>query len=157
MFLFEEPVGKGRAVVPWRTMDSCYRTMSSSLVDTFDLSRIESNLIQRKNDLVQASSWMMNIVMLVLVAAGFGCFLYIQYHATAKEEEESKRIPFEPIPWLSATRNVRMEEYGRHPEAPWQRQLKPREAQTGYGLPGPIDGDGFSSVYGDYTSRAARD
>jgi hypothetical protein len=119
------------------------------LVDTFDLSRIESNLIQRKNDLVQASSWMMNIVMLVLVACGFGMFLYIQYHATAKEEAETKRIPFEPIPWLSATRNVRMEEYGRN--------LQPYETQIGYGIPGPTNGDSFSSVYGDYTSRAARD
>ena len=153
----EEPVGQGHAVVPCCTMDSCYRTMhvasssgvASSLVNIFDLGRIESNLLVRKNELIQASSWMMNILMLVLVAAGFGCFLYIQYHATAKEEEETKRIPFEPVPWLSATRNVRMEEYGR--------QLKPREAQTGYGLPGPIDGDGFNSVYGDYTSRAARD
>jgi hypothetical protein len=123
--------------------------VADGLVHTFDLGRIESNLLQRKQDLIQASSWMMNIVMLVLVVAGFGCFLYIQYYATAKEEAETKRIPFEPIPWLSATRNVRMEEYGR--------QLKPREAQTGYGLPGAIDGDGFSSVYGDYTSRAARD
>jgi len=157
MLLCEEPVGQGYAVVPCCTMDSCYRTMlvasssgvANTLVNTFDLGRIESNLLVRRNELIQASSWMMNILMLVLVAAGFGCFLYIQYHATAKEEEEAKRIPFEPVPWLSATRNVRMEEYGR--------QLKPREAQTGYGLPGPIDGDGFSSVYGDYTSRAARD
>ena len=149
MRLLKESMVQGDAVVSWRTMESCYRTMPGGLVDTFDMSRIESNLIQRKNDLVQASSWVMNIVMLVLVAAGFGCFLYIQYHATAKEEAETKRIPFEPIPWLSATRNVRMEEYGR--------QLKPREAQTGYGLPGPIGDDGFSSVYGDYTSRAARD
>ena len=132
-------------------MDSCYRTMqvAGALVDSFDLSRIETNLIQRKNDLVQASSWMMNIVMLVLVACGFGLFLYIQYHATAKEEAETKRIPFEPIPWLSATRNVRMEEYGR--------QLQPRETQIGYGIPGPTDGDSFSIVYGDYTSRATRD
>ena len=157
MLLCEEPVGQGYAVVPCCTMDSCYRTMlvasssgvAGTLVNTFDLGRIESNLLVRRNELIQASSWMMNILMLVLVAAGFGCFLYIQYHATAKEEEEAKRIPFEPVPWLSATRNVRMEEYGR--------QLKPREAQTGYGLPGPIDGDGFNSVYGDYTSRAARD
>ena len=132
-------------------MDSCYRTMyvAGSLVDTFDLSRIESNLIQRKNDLVQASSWMMNIVMLVLVACGFGMFLYIQYHATAQEEAETKRIPFKPVPWLSATRNVRMEEYGR--------SLQPYETQIGYGVPGPTNGDSFSSVYGDYTSRAARD
>ena len=138
-------------------MDSCYRTMyvagssgvAGSLVDTFDLSRIESNLIQRKNDLVQASSWMMNIVMLVLVACGFGMFLYIQYHATAQEEAETKRIPFKPVPWLSATRNVRMEEYGRN--------LQPYETQIGYGVPGPTNGDSFSSVHGDYTSRAARD
>lgn len=153
MLVCKEPVGQGHAVVPCCTMDSCYRTMlvtgSSTLVNTFDLGRIESNLLLRRNELIQASSWMMNILMLVLVAAGFGCFLYIQYHATAKEEEEAKRIPFEPVPWLSATRNVRMEEYGR--------QLKPREAQIGHGLPGPIDGDGFNSVYGDYTSRAARD
>ena len=87
--------------------------------------------------------------MLALVVGGFGLFLYIQYHSTAKEEAETKRIPFEPIPWLSATRNVRMEEYGR--------QLQPREAQAGHGIPGPVDGDGFSNVYGDYTSRAARD
>ena len=122
---------------------------SGSLVDTFDLSRIESNLIQRKNDLVQASSMMMNIVMLVLVACGFGMFLYIQYHSTAQEEAETKRIPFKPIPWLSATRNVRMEEYGRN--------LQPYETQIGYGVPGPTNGDSFSSVHGDYTSRAARD
>jgi hypothetical protein len=121
----------------------------SKLVNTFDMSRIESNLLQRHNDLVQASSWMMNILMLGLVLSGFGYFLYIQYHTTAQHEAESKQIPFEPIPWLSATRNVRMEEYGK--------QLQPREAQTGYGIPGPLNGDGFSSVYGEYTSRAARD
>jgi hypothetical protein len=124
-------------------------SLSSVLIDSSTLSRIENSLIERKNDLVQASSWMMNIVMLVLVAAGFGTFLYIQYHATAQEEAETKRIPFEPIPWLSATRNVRMEEYGR--------QLKPYEAQIGYGLPGPADGRSFEAVHGDYTSRAARD
>lgn len=153
--MFNESVVSGDLVVSWRTMDSCYRTMhvagswSSGLIDSSTLSRIENNLIERKNELVQASSWMMNIAMLVLVAVGFGAFLYIQYHATAQEEAETKRIPFEPVPWLSATRNVRMEEYGR--------QLKPRETQIGYGIPGPVDGGGFESVYGDYTSRATRD
>jgi hypothetical protein len=120
-----------------------------TLVDSFDLSRIENNLLERKKDLLQASSWMFNILLLVVVIACFGGFLYVQYHSTAEEEKTAKRIPFEPIPWLSATRNVRMEEYGR--------QLKPYEAQTGYGLPGPVEGDGFNTVYGDYTSRAARD
>jgi hypothetical protein len=118
----------------------------SSLIDTFDLRRIESNLIERKHELVQASSWIMNLVILAITICGFGLFLYSQYNT---KPEEVKRIPFEPIPWLSATRNVRMEEYGR--------QLQPREAQIGHGLPESIGGDGFSSVYGDYTSRAARD
>jgi hypothetical protein len=119
---------------------------SSNLIGTFDLRRIESNLIERKHELVQASSWVMNLVILAMTIVGFGVFLYSQYNT---KPEEVKRIPFEPVPWLSATRNVRMEEYGR--------QLQPREAQIGHGLPESIGGDGFSSVYGDYTSRAARD
>ena len=120
--------------------------VAGSLIDTFDLRRIESNLIERKHELVQASSWVMNLVILAITIIGFGVFLYSQYNIVP---EEVKRIPFEPVPWLSATRNVRMEEYGR--------QLQPREAQIGHGLPESIGGDGFSSVYGDYTSRAARD
>jgi hypothetical protein len=116
------------------------------LIDTFDLRRIETNLIERKHELVQASSWVMNLVILAITIVGFGLFLYSQYNTVP---EEVKRIPFEPVPWLSATRNVRMEEYGR--------QLQPREAQIGHGIPESIGGDGFSSVYGDYTSRAARD
>ena len=133
-------------------MDSYYRTMhvGSTLVDSFDLGRIESNLIERKNDLIQATSWMFNILLLVIVLVGFGTFLYIQYYATEEQEKTKKDIPFEPIPWLSATRNVRMEEYGRQPNPFTQTQI-------GYGLPGPTNGDSFSSVYGDYTSRAARD
>jgi hypothetical protein len=119
---------------------------SSNLIGTFDLRRIESNLIERKHELVQASSWVMNLVILAMTIVGFGLFLYSQYNT---KPEEVKRIPFEPVPWLSATRNVRMEEYGR--------QLQPREAQIGHGLPESIGGDGFSSVYGDYTSLAARD
>jgi hypothetical protein len=121
---------------------------STNLIDTFDLRRIESNLIERKHELIQASSWFMNLVILVMTICGFGIFLYSQYQTTSTTEEP-KRIPFEPVPWLSATRNVRMEEYGR--------QLQPREAQIGHGIPESIGGDGFSSVYGDYTSRAARD
>ncbi len=86
--------------------------------------RIESNLIERKHGLIQASSWLMNLVILVMTIVGFGVFLYSQYNIVP---EEVKRIPFEPVPWLSATRNVRMEEYGR--------QLQPFEIETRYGLP----------------------
>ena len=110
--------------------------------------RIESNLIERKHGLIQASSWLMNLVILAMTICGFGVFLYSQYQTTSTIEEP-KRIAFKPVPWLSATRNVRMEEYGR--------QLQPREAQIGHGIPESIGGDGFSSVYGDYTTRASRD
>lgn len=132
-------MGAVNPVVPWRTMDSTHRTM---LVDSFDLSRIESTLIERKKDLVQASSWVFNILLLGFVLACFGLFLYSQYHATAEEEQTAKRIPFEPIPWLSATRNVRMEEYGR--------QLKPFEIETGYGVPGHTPGESIPVVYRDH-------
>ena len=77
------------------------------------MSRIESTLLERKKDLVQASSWMFNILLLGFVIVCFGLFLYTQYHTTTETANEVKRIPFEPVPWLSATRNVRMEEYGR--------------------------------------------
>jgi hypothetical protein len=98
---------------------------------------------------MQQTSMVFNIILLVLVLSGFGYFLYVQYTTTAQQVDEEKRIPFEPQVWYSATRNVRSDEYGG--------QLQPFETQTGYGIPGPLNGDGFSSVYGEYTSRAARD
>lgn len=98
------------------------------LVSVFDMGRIESSLLERKNQLVQQTSMFFNWILLVLVLGGFAYFLYVQYHATAAAEQEAeKRIPFEPQVWYSATRNVRSEEYGR--------QLQPFEAETGYGLP----------------------
>jgi hypothetical protein len=98
------------------------------LVSAFDMGRIESSLLERKNQLVQETSMLFNVVLLVLVLGGFGYFLYVQYEATAVAvQEEEKRIPFEPQVWYSATRNVRSEEYGR--------QLQPFEAETGYGIP----------------------
>ncbi len=97
------------------------------LVSALDMGRIENSLLERKNQLVQATSTMFNVVLLALVLGGFGYFLYVQYHATAEAVEQEKRIPFEPQVWYSATRNVRSEEYGR--------QLQPFEVETRYGLP----------------------
>jgi len=116
-------------------MESCEGTMFS-LVDSNVMSQVENSLLVRRHQFIQATSWMMNLIILAVVVIGFGTFLYIQYTSTAEEEAVEKHIPFEPIPWLSATRNVRMEEYGR--------QLKPYEAQAGNGVPGPFDG--FSSA-----------
>lgn len=96
------------------------------LINRSDLGRIENSLLERRNQIVQATSWMFNMVLLGLVLASFVYFLYVQYNSAAIQQEEEKRIPFEPTTWYSATRNVRSEEYGR--------QLQPFEIETGYGL-----------------------
>lgn len=88
--------------------------------------QIESMLIVRRNQIVQATSWMFNMTLLGLVLLTFAYFLYVQYNSVQENQEEEKRIPFEPQVWYSATRNVRSEEYGR--------QLQPFEIETRYGL-----------------------
>jgi len=97
------------------------------LIQRLDMGRIENSLLQRRDQLAQATSWMFNVVLLVAVLGSFVYFLYVQYETTSIAVEEEKRIPFEPQVWYSATRNVRSEEYGR--------QLQPFEIETGYGLP----------------------
>lgn len=97
------------------------------LISNMDMGRIESGLLLRRDQLVQATSWMFNIILLGLVLTGFAYFLYVQYNSNQEQQEEEKRIPFTPVTWYSATRNVRAEEYGR--------QLQPFETETGYGIP----------------------
>ena len=108
------------------------------LIDLSTMNRIENSLLSRRNELVQATSWTFNMILLGLVLAGFVFFLYTQYTNTIEHQDDEKRIPFEPQVWYSATRNVRAEEYGR--------QLQPFEIETGYGLPGYDNGAGFSSL-----------
>ena len=101
------------------------------LISEADRSRIESQLLLRRDQLVQATSWTFNLVLLLGVLASFVAFLYVQYKSHTQEVQETKRIPFTPVTWYSATRNVRGEEYGR--------SLHPAEAEVGYGLPQPLD------------------
>jgi hypothetical protein len=96
------------------------------LTNSFDLSRIEGGLIQRRDILLQTTSWIFNMVLIGLILTGFGFFLSTQYTATQLEAETEKHIAFTPQVWLSATRNVRMEEYGS--------QLKPFEIEVGHGV-----------------------
>lgn len=109
------------------------------LTSSIDLGRIENSLLSRRDELIQATAWTFNLTLLVLVLTSFAYFLYIQYHIHQEEEETEKRIPFTPIPWYSATRNVRSEEYGR--------QLQPLETEIGYGIPGPTDGGSAGAFY----------
>lgn len=96
------------------------------LISSIDLGRIESNLLQRRDELAQATSWMFNLVLLVAVLGSFAYFLSVQYEAN-KDVSEYDHIPFEPQVWHSATRNVRSEEYGR--------QLQPFEIEARHGIP----------------------
>jgi len=96
------------------------------LISSLDLGRIENTLLQRRDELAQTTSWMFNVVLLVVVLGSFAYFLYVQYQEN-KDVAQYDHIPFEPQVWHSATRNVRSEEYGR--------QLQPFEIETGYGLP----------------------
>ncbi len=97
------------------------------LIESVDMGRIEASLLQRRDDLAKATSWAFNLVLLALVLGSFAWFLSVQYNSQQQVEQEEKRIPFTPVTWYSATRNVRSEEYGR--------QLQPFEIETGYGLP----------------------
>ena len=96
------------------------------LISDADVSRIESQLLLRRDQLVQATAWSFNLVLLALVLGSFVMFLYVQYNSHTQEVQETKRIPFTPTTWYSATRNVRNEEYGRDVGA--------FETQVGYGL-----------------------
>lgn len=109
------------------------------LINPADLNRIESQLLLRRDELVQTTSWLFNLGLLALVLGTFAYFLYVQYNSTQQEVQETKRIPFTPVTWYSATRNVRSEEYGR--------QLQPFETETGYGVPGPVNGGSAEAVF----------
>ena len=100
------------------------------LINEADISRIESQLLLRRDQLVQATAWSFNLVLLVLIVGSFVVFLYVQYTSQTQEAQETKRIPFTPTTWYSATRNVRNEEYGRDVGA--------FETQVGYGLSQPF-------------------
>jgi len=96
------------------------------LISQLDLNRIEGSLLQRRNELVEQTSFAFNMLLLAFVIGSFIFFLKVQYETTAQQVDEEKRIPFQPQTWYSATRNVRSEEYGS--------QLQPFEIETRYGL-----------------------
>jgi hypothetical protein len=107
-----------------------------------DLGGIESALLARRSELVQSTSFIFSFVVLVLVLGGFGWFLQNQYELN-KDKPEEKRIPFTPMVWYSATRNIHSEEYAS--------QLQPFEIETRYGVSRPDDGSGPTEVRGtDY-------
>jgi hypothetical protein len=106
------------------------------LINEADISRIESQLLLRRDQLVQATAWSFNLLLLAVVVGSFVVFLYVQYTSQRQEVQETKRIPFTPVTWYSATRNVRSEEYGR-----------PIAIEAGYGLSGSSLGGGPDAVY----------
>lgn len=107
------------------------------LISSSDLNRVENQLLLRRDQLVQATAWTFNLALLALVLGTFVFFLYTQYNSTAQAEQEQKRIPFTPVTWYSATRNVRNEEYGQT-----------SSIETGHGVPEPLDGRGTETLFG---------
>ena len=107
------------------------------LISDADRSRIESQLLLRRDQLVQATAWTFNLALLLLIVGGFVTFLYVQYTAHTQEVQETKRIPFTPVQWYSATRNVRNEEYGQTPDP-----------EIGHGVPVAFNGGGTEAIFG---------
>ena len=107
------------------------------LINNSDLNRIENQLLLRRDQLVQATAWTFNLALLAIVLGTFAFFLYTQYNSTKQEEQEQKRIPFTPVTWYSATRNVRNEEYGQT-----------TSVETGHGIPQPLDGGSTETLFG---------
>lgn len=103
-----------------------------------DLHRIENQLLLRRDQLVQATSWTFNLALLAIVLGTFVFFLYTQYNSTKQEEQEQKRIPFTPVTWYSATRNVRNEEYGQQATG----------FEVGHGVPQPFIGGSAETIQG---------
>ncbi len=106
------------------------------LIDTLDIRRLEGSLLERRDQLVKATAWTFNLVLLGLVVLSFAYFLYVQYTSHTQEVQEEKQIPFTPTTWYSATRNVRNEEYGQT-----------ADSQTGHGVQGYFTGGGAEASW----------
>jgi hypothetical protein len=81
----------------------------ADLVDPSVLSRLESNLIQRKRIRGSWSSTLATLVMAVGLILGAVVFLVVQYNETVKlqaVESSKKNIPFTQTLWNNAVRNV---------------------------------------------------
>jgi hypothetical protein len=80
--------------------------------DTSEL--IEGNLLRAKQIRDSWFSMWFNIVALLLVVGSFLYFLYASY-GTAPDKSLNT-IPFQPVTWMNAVRNVPTTEYGQLPE-----------------------------------------
>jgi hypothetical protein len=100
-------------------MDSHRKTMQHLT----DYSSIENILANRRVVLEQAGSFTFNIAIFCIGIFAFIMFLKGQYKAT-QEAPEKIDIPFTPMLWHSATKNVRMNDYGA--------QLQPFEIEAGH-------------------------
>jgi hypothetical protein len=79
--------------------------------DTF--SRVENNLIHSAKVRDSWFSFWFNIIALVVVLGSFGYFLFYSHGAQPPKES----IPFKPLPWMNAVRNVPGDQqYGQLPE-----------------------------------------
>lgn len=75
---------------------------------------VENNLIRSRQIRDSWFSMWFNVISLVVVVGGFGCFLYANYGTAPSKELNT--IPFQANPWLNGVRNVPTTEYGQLPQ-----------------------------------------
>ena len=88
-----------------------------------NVSSIENNLIWARSVRDSIVSWWFNATLLVLVVGSFTYFMWASYGTATPQE--LKKIPFEPVTWHNAVRNVPIRDYGQTPQV-----------EAGDGLPG---------------------
>ena len=78
------------------------------------MQRVEDNLIWVKTVRDGIFAWWLNAVVLVVVVGSFIMFLYFSYGSAPPTELQ--QIPFEPLTWNNAVRNVPITQYGQLPQ-----------------------------------------
>ena len=99
------------------------------LTDETMLERIEGTLLRARDIRIQTSSWWWNGFGLLFIIVSMGFFLYARFQKPPTPE--TKRIPFEPQVWYSATRNIHSEETASQRPPLESHGLGNWEAETG--------------------------
>jgi hypothetical protein len=79
-----------------------------------NVEKIENNLLWVRSVRDSAFAWWFNIILLVVVLGGATYFLYSNYGVVPSDE--LKEIPFQPLTWNNAVRNVPISNYGQTPQ-----------------------------------------
>ena len=77
--------------------------------------RIQNNLYTIQTNTNSIMNFWINLGFLILVLGAFIYFLYSSYNPKWAEKSENKNIPFTPVVWGNAVKNVPTLDYGQIP------------------------------------------